>query len=134
MKALDTGVLLAILHGEVFAKDLLRRLRGVEVAVTELSMLELSVLASQGSEKGRATRRTAVERIRRKLTVLPIDSRAVTEAARRVSRRLRGEELLRLAEWGALEAYGCDELFTRSRGGPHGKWRFKLSRVGSRQP
>ncbi len=38
MKALDTGVLLAILHGEVFAKDLLRRLRGVEVAVTELSM------------------------------------------------------------------------------------------------
>lgn len=133
MKGLDTWVLLGILEGEAFAKHLLRQLRGVEVATTEISMMELSILAGVGSAKGAAARRAAVERLRRKLTVLPIDSRAVGEAARRGSVKLRGEELLRLAEWGALEASGCDELFTRSKLNPGGKWRFKVTRIASRK-
>lgn len=133
MKAVDTGVLLGILEGEPFARNLVRALRGVEVATTELSMLELSLLADGGSSKGRTARRAAVERLRRKLTVLPFDARAVAEAARRASAKHRGEGLLRLAEWGALEAYGCEELFTRSRMAPGGKWRFKLTRVGPKR-
>jgi len=132
VKALDAWVLLAILEGEPSAKRLLQHLRGVEVATTEVSMLELYLLADVGSARGRSARRASLERLRRKLTVLPIDSRAVTEAARRGSVRLRGEELLRLLEWGALEAYGCDELYTRSRILPPGKWRFNVNRVGAK--
>lgn len=132
MKALDSWVLLGILEGESFAKGLFTQLRGVEVATTEVSLLELSLLADVGSAKGRSARRAIIERLRRKLTVLPIDARATAEAARRGSVKLRGEELLRLLEWGALEAYGCDELFTRSRILPPGKWRFKIHKVGVR--
>ncbi len=132
MKALDTWALLGILEGEAFAKKLLKQLRGVEVATTEVSLLELSILAEVGSAKGRAARRASVERLRRKLTVLPVDSKAVSEAGHRGSVKLRGEELLRLLEWGALEANGCEEVFTRSKITPGGRWRFRVTRVTSR--
>jgi PIN domain len=130
MKALDTGVLVGILEGHAVARELLRRLRGVEVATTEVSMLELTLRARRGPVRGHAARLASVERLRRKLTVLPIGSQAVAEATRRGSAGLHGEELLRLVEWGALEANGCDELFTREGSLVRGKWRFKVSRLG----
>jgi predicted nucleic acid-binding protein len=54
MKALDTPVLLAILEGVPAARDLLRRLKGSELATTEANLLELTLLASAGP-RGRRT-------------------------------------------------------------------------------
>ncbi|MGA8665173.1 MAG: PIN domain-containing protein [Thermoplasmata archaeon] len=130
MKALDTGALKGILEGDPGSRELLRRLRGVEVATTERTLLELSLLSRRAPSKAIAARRTAVDRLRRKLTVLPIDARAVAEASRRAAGNPSAEELWRLAEWGALEANGCDELFSQVRTAPPGKWRFKVIRVG----
>jgi len=130
VKALDAGALRGVLEADPGSRELLRRLRGVEVATTERAMLELSVLARRSPSKAQVARRTAVDRLRRKLTVLPIDARAIAEAARRASGNPSFEELWRLAEWGALEANGCDELFTPVRPAATGKWRFKVTRVG----
>ncbi|MGP8073005.1 MAG: PIN domain-containing protein [Thermoplasmata archaeon] len=134
MKALDSGVLRGILEADPGSKELLRRLRGVEVATTERAMLELSLLAQRSPAKLHVARRTAVERLRRKLTVLPIDARAVAEASRRATGSASAEELWRLAEWGALEASGCDELFSQGKPPAQGKWRFKVTRVGVKHP
>src|SRR5271170_3470261 len=128
MKGLDSGVLRGILEGDAGSRELLRRLRGVEVATTERAMLELTVLARRASPKAQHTRRTAVERLRRKLTVLPIDARAISEATRHVSGNPSAEELWRIAEWSALEANGCEELFSRAKPPSGGKWRFKVTR------
>jgi hypothetical protein len=132
VKALDAGVIRGILEGDPAAKELLRKLRGVEVATTERAMLELSLLARKGPAHTQTTRRTAVDRLRRKLTVLPIDTRAVTEGLRRGKGPASPEELWRLAEWGALEAGGCEELFTLGRDAAPGRWRFKVTRVSFR--
>jgi PIN domain len=130
MKALDTGVLRGILEADGGCRDLLRRLRGLEVATTERSILELGVLAHRGPLKVQSSRRAAIDRLRRKLTVLPIDARAVAEASRNMSGTSNPEDLWHLAEWGALDAAGCDELFTRGKPLAGGKWRFKVTRVG----
>ena len=130
MKALDAELLTSILEGDPQTKDLFRKLRGAEVAATELALLEVSLRAEEAPVAPRRGRRTAAERLRRKLTALPIDGRAVVEAARHASGGLpRGESLLRLAEFGALEAYGCTELFTAARAAPGGKWRFRVIHV-----
>src|SRR5208283_1659005 len=86
MKGLDTSVLLALLEGERGTRDLLKQLRGVELATTEANLLELSYLAARGPPRTQVARRRAVDRLRRKLTVLPIDNRAVEQAGRRLGR------------------------------------------------
>ena len=134
MKAVDTAALRGILEGDPGSKDLLRRLRGVEVATTERTLLELSLLAQRGSPGSRGARRTVLERLRRKITVLPIDVRAVGEAARRSDGAASPEDLWRLAEWGALEASGCEELFCAGRPPSGAKWRFKVTRVRAKHP
>ncbi|HYA57868.1 MAG TPA: hypothetical protein VEH57_05335, partial [Thermoplasmata archaeon] len=66
---------------------------------------------------------------RRKITVLPIDSRATEEVGRHLMKaEIRAVPHV-LEMLGALEANGCDEVFTMD--GPHawGKWRFKVTRV-----
>jgi predicted nucleic acid-binding protein len=127
VKGVDAGVLADLLGGARVVRPLLKHLRGVEVATTELSLLELGVQARRASARSRSARQAALDRLRRKLTVLPIDARSVVEATRRANGSDHGDDLLRLAEWGALEAYGCDELFTRSRRAPKGVWRFKVT-------
>lgn len=128
MKALDTPVLLSLLAGERPARDLLRRLRGDEVATTEANLLELSVLAGSAPARSIAARREAVGRLRRRMTVLPIDPRAVEEIARRVGRGgLSRLPPLVLAMLGSLEANGCDELITDALAIP-GRWRFRVTR------
>jgi uncharacterized protein with PIN domain len=128
VKALDTPVLLALLEGDRGARELVRRLRGHEIATTEANLLELALLA-EASPRARAARREAIARLRRKLTVLPIDGRAVEEAARRTSPReiLRGSPHS-LGMLGALEAAGCEELFVDGPL-PSGRWRFRMTRV-----
>ena len=134
MKGLDSGALRGILEGDPGARELLKHLRGVEVATTERTLLELALLARRGPAKAQAARRAAVDRLRRKLTVLPIDSRAVAEGVRRAPPSPTAGDLWRLAEWGALEANGCDELFTVARASAGEKWRFKVTRFVVKHP
>lgn len=128
MKALDTSVLLALLEGDRAARDLLRKLRGTEIATTEVNMLELAYLAGRASPRSRSHRRDAVDRLRRKLTVLPIDQRAVLEAERRVVKGEGPSSTGVAGMLGALETAGCEELFTSDPQECVGRWRFKVTR------
>lgn len=132
MKALDTSVLLGLLEGERGSRDLLKKLQGVELATTEMNLLELHFLASRASPRSQSSRRQALERLRRKITVLPIDGRAVEQASRRLSRGGGRTALHVLAMLGALEANGCDELLTHEATVGPGSWRFKVTRLHRR--
>ncbi len=133
MRALDGSALAALLEGDPAVRTVLRGLRGHEVGTTEISFAELSCQIEVGPPRARAHRRMILDRLRRKLTVLPIDGRAVAEAARRAAASPRRPDLLRLLEWGALEANGCEVLHTRAppRTVPGGSWRFKVVRLVS---
>lgn len=112
MKGLDTSVLLALLEGDRGTRNLLTRLRGIELATTEINLLELSYLAARAPPRTRAARREVLDRLRRKITVLSIDSRAVDQAGRRLGKGSEKTPPHVLAMLGALESSGCDELFT----------------------
>jgi predicted nucleic acid-binding protein len=129
MKGLDTSVLLSLLHGDRGARELATHLRGLEVATTEANLLELSFLAVRGPPRARAARKGALERLRRRITVLPIDSRAVEQAARRVGKGSEKTPPLVVAMLGALEANGCDELYTHETALDPGKWSFRITHV-----
>ena len=131
MKGLDTPALLAILRGERGARELLRRLRGHEIATTELNLLQLELLAAGVPARARAARRLALDRLRRKLTVLPIDARAVGEAARHLSPKDRSAGSTELGVLGALEANGCDEFYTPVSRLPGVGWRVRAVRFRS---
>lgn len=134
MKGLDASLLLGLLEGDPSLRALLRELRGHEVAATEIAFGEIALRAAAAPVRQRAARRLALERLRRKLTVLSIDSRAVAEAARRAHAGSRLQDLPRLLEWGALEANGCDVLYTRhpSVAGSGEKWRLRVTRIRGR--
>ena len=130
MKALDTGVLLALLEGSVRARDKLRSLRGEELATTEANLLELAYIAAIGPSKSRTARVAALERLRQRLTVLPIDGRSVREATARVTNG--GDKLSPTvsAMFGALRAAGCDELLTGDRRLSGSDWGVRVRVVG----
>lgn len=128
MKALDTSVLVALLEGDRAAKDLLHKLRSHELATTEVNLLELSYLVQRAPARSRGHRRDGVDRLRRKLTVLPVDSRAAAEAERRILKGSAPAQPALAGMLGALEAAGCDELFTTDPGDFGGSWRFKVTR------
>ncbi|MCI4373472.1 MAG: PIN domain-containing protein [Thermoplasmata archaeon] len=135
MKALDTPILLAILHGDKNARDLVRRLRGVEVATTELNLLELARLIGNGSAQHRRSRRESLDRLRHGLTVLPFDSKAAERVARREQKESHsGVPVLLLGALGALEANGCDELITTDPRAIPGRWSFRITRLGLSNP
>jgi len=128
MKALDTPILLALLQGSPRVRDQLRRLRGTELATTEANFLELAYLAASAPAKLRGERLTALTRLRQRITALPIDSRGLEEASRRIA-AAPGRNPLVTAMLGALEAYGCEELLTDRPDQLGGPWRFKLRKV-----
>jgi predicted nucleic acid-binding protein len=130
MKGFDTSVLLALLEGDTAARELLRRTRGVELATTEANLLELALIARHGPAHSQRARREVLDRLRRKITVLPIDSRAVDHIDRHLQKTGDMFPPLVLAMMGALEAAGCDELFTRNSPQDLGKWKLKVSRIG----
>ena len=132
MKALDTGVLLSLLEGDQPAREFLRRLRGVELVTTEVNLLELSYLAARGSARHRGRRRQTLSRLRRKLTVFPIDSRAIEESSRRLARGLWGPTPWIEAMVGALCANGCEELYTTAGSPDLGPVPFKVTRIGGK--
>jgi len=128
MKALDTPILLALLQGSPRVRDQLRRLRGTELATTEANLLELAYLAASAPARLRGERLTALTRLRQRITVLPIDSRGLEEAIRRIAGAPSRSPLV-TAMLGALEAYGCEELLTDRPDQFGGPWRFKLRKV-----
>lgn len=80
-----------------------------------VNLYELESIARSDPSAGRERRLGAIERLRRKLTVVDVDARAAAAAAdllaRSRGRASRGTEPLIL---GALEAAGCGELLTIS--------------------
>jgi len=126
MKALDTPVLLALLHDAPSAKELLKSLRGEELATTELNLYELRRLAGDSPRAERNRRENALARLRRRMTVLPITAEAVTEAGRLLPPNDRGAALAPLV-WGTLAAAGCGEwITTRAYAPSKGKLPFKV--------
>jgi predicted nucleic acid-binding protein len=129
MKALDTSVLLALLHGSKGSRELVHRLRGAEVATTELNLLELGALADRGPPRARGQRREAIDRLRRSLTVLPFDSKVADRLARKGRRgAIGGVAPLLQGALAILEANGCEELITLDPGAVVGKWQFRVTK------
>jgi len=126
MKALDTGVLLALLEGSARARDQLRKLRGSELATTEANVLELAYLAAGAPPRARAARLASLERLRQRLTVLPIDARATREASARLAKLADRLPPNTTAMLGALEAAGCEELLTDDGKSVAGDWGFRV--------
>jgi predicted nucleic acid-binding protein len=133
VKALDTSALLALLHGDPGARELVRQLRGMEVATTEANMLELHALIGREPSGVRGARREALSRLRRCVTVLPIDARALEAASRKPSRQDLRVSALTRGMLGALEANGCEELITGDTATLPGRWAFRVSRLRRRK-
>jgi predicted nucleic acid-binding protein len=113
MKALDTPVLLAFLRGSPAARAVIRSLSGEEIATTEVNLFELEALARLDPAPGRERRLAVLDRLRRKLTVLPVDERAVRTGLRHLKGHTRGTALpLVDMMLGALETNGCSEWIT----------------------
>ncbi|HEV8049256.1 MAG TPA: hypothetical protein VGP88_01550, partial [Thermoplasmata archaeon] len=102
---------------------------GEELCTTEANLFELEAFARQ--QKGGALERrlAAIERLRRGLTVLPLDEKAGRAAA--ASWRHGGQGLTALS-WmilGALAASGCNEWFTsRTAAFPNVPGRLRITR------
>jgi predicted nucleic acid-binding protein len=111
VKALDSGVLLALLEGSPKAQALLRKLRGIEVATTEVNLLELAFLA-RGSRKVMAARLATLEKLRQRLTVVPLDARGSREVLAAAAGASRPVSPTVAAMLGALRAVGCEEILS----------------------
>jgi len=113
MIGLDTPVLLRLLRGDGSSKALLKRLEGEEVCTTAINLFELEALARLDGSPGREQRVAALDRLRRKITILPIEERgsglAAAHAAKEPGSAAHGTSWLIL---GALEANGCTEWLT----------------------
>lgn len=125
MKGLDTPILLRILRGEEKARGLIRQLGGEELVTTEWNFLELEAALRADSRPGRERRRAALEKLRRRLTVLPID-----EASHRASLQVHGipknsGDLIELALLSTLIAKGCETMYS-GRPGLHGRLRSSV--------
>jgi predicted nucleic acid-binding protein len=114
MKALDTPVLLRLLRGDGGARQLVRKLHGEEIATTEWNLLELELLARWDPQPGREHRRAALEKLRRRLTVLPIDERSVEAVAALRGSSGPASSIALVAILGTLESRGCTEWFTNA--------------------
>jgi predicted nucleic acid-binding protein len=112
MKVLDTPLLLDLLRGRLDVRTLESHARGEELATTELNIYELEVLARSGPKVGRDRRLAAVQRLRRKLTILPVDERASQLAAAGHAGHLRGGMPMEWLMLGAAKAAGASAWWT----------------------
>jgi len=118
VKGLDTPILVGILRDAPPTRPLLKELRGEELATTEVNLYELCLLAAQGPKGARPARLTAVQRLRRRMTVLPVTATAVEEAAR-LSMSTPGHRPYEPLIWATAKAAGCDLwITTRSHAPP----------------
>jgi predicted nucleic acid-binding protein len=110
VKGVDTPLLL--LEGRPEAGVLTDGDGGEEVCTTEVNLFELETLARGGPRQGRGRRLAAIERLRRKLTVLPMDERAAREASALAAGGGRGLPTPSLLVLGTLIAAGASEVLT----------------------
>lgn len=113
MKALDTPILLRLLRGDPRTAAFLRKISAEELATTTINLFELEVIARTDPSPGRERRLAALERLRRKLTILPVDETAAVEAANalgRVGPHSPNASACLIA--GALVAGRCSEWIT----------------------
>lgn len=129
MKGLDTSFLLGILDGDPATLAQLKRLRGQEIATTEVNILELACVAVSGPIHSKLRRLETVSRLRRRITVLPFDARGAEAVAKQLGKGAERLPLTVLAMLGILDAAGCDELFTRKRIPDLGAWRVKVTLI-----
>jgi len=115
MKVLDTPLLLDLLRGRIDVRTLVEHSRGEELATTELNLYELEVLARSGPRVGRDRRVAAVQRLRRKFTVLPVDERACQLAATAQAAHPRGGSTLEWLMLGVAKAAGASSWWTVPR-------------------
>ncbi len=118
MKGLDTPVLLALLEGAPKPRALVRALAGEELASTEVNLFEIELLGRREKSPGRERRMQALERLRRKLTILPIDEESTRRAAAIAATARRAAPEGTWLCLGAAEAHGCSEWITNSAGVP----------------
>ena len=113
MIGLDTPVLLAFLHGEKSLRAHLKEWRGFELTTTEWNILELEAIARQSGRPGRERRIAALARLRRSLTVLPLDGTAVGVAMPHLADLdASPRDLIGLATSCAVEAAGGQQWWT----------------------
>lgn len=125
---LDTNVLIGLLEGQPWARSLLRASAGEELATTELNLFELDAVARRIGRPGREKRVATAERLRRALSVIPIDDRVAKKAAEFAAAAPRVDPTTDLI-LAAMEVNGCSEWVTRRglavpRSGLHVKVRF----------
>ena len=109
MRGLDTGVLVDLLHGRPAARSLLEESADEELCTTEVNLFELEAIARGDRRAGRERRLAALDRLRRKITVLPIDERAVHAAALLAAAHPRSASTAEYLILGAAEAAGVRE-------------------------
>lgn len=115
MRGLDTPALLALLRGDRLVDRALGESKGAEHATTELNLWELHQIARRAPGPAASRRASAVERLRRKLVVIPIDAAATAFAQRfnGVATRALSHAPVTQLMIGAAEAHGCTEWWTR---------------------
>ena len=118
MKGLDTPVLLALLEGAPKPRALIRALAGEELATTEVNLFEVELLGRREKSPGKERRLQALERLRRKITVLPIDEESTRRAALIAASARQGAPEGTWLCLGAAEAHGCSEWITMAAGLP----------------
>lgn len=124
MKGLDTPVLLDILEGKPGARKLVDSLRGQEVCTTEANVVELMVAAQALGSAGLWAKMTAIDRLRRGLTVLPLDAKAAAASVLRRPKPAKLETLPTIVAMmlGAMESRGCTEWITSRTDGLPKAW------------
>jgi hypothetical protein len=130
VKGLDTPILLEILAGSPSTAKLLRSLSGEELCTTEANLFELEAVARLERGPALDRRLAALERLRRGLTVLPLDERACRAAALRCKGSPQGIFTNAWLVWGGLEANGCTEWITSpSAVVPKGPTKVRIRRI-----
>ena len=112
MKGLDTPLVLDLLRGRPSARKVVGTFEGEELCTTEINLFELETLARLDRRPGRERRLAALERLRSKLTILPIDQRAARAAAVLAATQPRSASASEYLILGAAEAAGVSEWLT----------------------
>ncbi|MHB1434627.1 MAG: PIN domain-containing protein [Thermoplasmata archaeon] len=126
MKAVDFSFLKGLLEGDPRVLRCLSTLRGERLVTTEIEYAALLKQAEAGAKSQRKARREAVRRLRERVTVVPIDDRAsrVLEGAL-TDDGMSGSSLSTLHSLCALEALGCDVVYSIARLRVARGWRLK---------
>lgn len=110
MKCLDTPLLEDLLEGKDRARRWLATLEeGGEVATTEVNVFELGMRARARGKTGLSSRLRALERLRKELTVLPLDAEASRRSLESYARRASGGGVQRRSRVGRAAHTQADE-------------------------